>query len=74
MLFDSRPLELNRSPRMAELYVRLLDGIAPYYDVVNMYSLTSDYSENNAFGLKEYSGQKDAVKYNAVVSWIRRSH
>ncbi len=70
------PLPANRDPRIYDLYTTWLDGIAPYYDLINHYSLVSPhgrFGDDNAFGLKEYQGQPEAEahKFRAVADWIR---
>lgn len=72
MLFDNNPVITNQDFQMGDLYTKLLNRIAPFYDLVNLYSLTSDYSLNNCFGLKEFTGQSVnlAPKYQAVENWV----
>ena len=67
---NNNPVTVNRDIEMGKIFSEFLSEIEPYYDLINLYSLTSNYAINNVFGLKEYTGQKNSVKYSAVIDWI----
>jgi len=69
---DNNPISVNRDQRMYDAYTRWLDEISEDFDLLNHYSLVSDYSLYNVYGLKEFTGQasSEAPKYRAVEDWV----
>ena len=63
--------EVNRDPRMYEIYIDYLDAVSEYLTVFAHYVHVANCKNSGAWGAKEYTGQSpnEAHKYRALRDW-----